>query len=400
MRQLASIQKIINIKPIPDADAIECATVLGWEVVVRKAENFKIGDLIVYVEIDSILPDRPEFEFMRNRKFRVRTIKLRKQISQGIIFSLSILDGIEKYLPIDTWEVDAMRWYRGERVEGMDVTEVLGIKKYDPQADAEDAERSRQESVRTSRFNKFFLKYSWYRTLFFWLRPKVDKGWPKFIPHTDETRVQAIPALPQMLHDRMVSCYETEKLDGQSATYFIVRTKRCIKRFTKYLFGVCSRRIHLRKKHKCSWWDIAISWNIESKLKQAVKDLEIDIAIQGEIIGPGIQNNKYKLKEYDFYVFNVFNITEEKYFKFDQFESFCKKYGFKTVPVLSRNIIPSPTVEALLKRATSNSVVNIDILREGIVIRTLEEFPDWEHNIKNMTTFKAVSSEFLLQYGE
>ena len=110
MRKLATIQKIVELNPIPKADAIECAKVLGWEIVVKKGE-FKIGDSVVYIEIDSIVPDKPEFEFLRDRKFRVKTIKLRGQISQGICFPLNILP-------------------QGKYKEGDDVTDILKISKY------------------------------------------------------------------------------------------------------------------------------------------------------------------------------------------------------------------------------------------------------------------------------
>ncbi|MBQ9247308.1 MAG: hypothetical protein IJ171_01830, partial [Ruminococcus sp.] len=90
-RALAHVEQIVDIQPIPDADKIEVATVLGWKVVIAKADGFKVGDKVVYIEIDSKVPDRPEFEFLRDRKFRVKTIKLRGQYSQGLIVPLSIL---------------------------------------------------------------------------------------------------------------------------------------------------------------------------------------------------------------------------------------------------------------------------------------------------------------------
>ena len=118
MRKLASIQKITALRPIENADKIEVATVLGWQVVVQKGQ-FKEGDFCVYIEIDSILPDKPDFEFMRERKFRVKTIKLRGQVSQGICFPISILlKATDKDLILR---------------EGDDMTELLGVRKYDPQ---------------------------------------------------------------------------------------------------------------------------------------------------------------------------------------------------------------------------------------------------------------------------
>lgn len=97
-RKLASIQRISSLSPIDGAEKILKATVLGWELVVAKADNFKVGDLVVYCEVDSVLPPKPEFEFLRERKFRIKTIKLKGQVSTGIIFPLTILENYGKII--------------------------------------------------------------------------------------------------------------------------------------------------------------------------------------------------------------------------------------------------------------------------------------------------------------
>lgn len=94
-RKLAHIEIIESLSPIEGADKIEVAKVLGWECVVKKGE-FKKGDIVVYVEVDSVMPDKPEYEFLRDRKFRIRTIKLKGQVSMGLILPLSILNTIGK----------------------------------------------------------------------------------------------------------------------------------------------------------------------------------------------------------------------------------------------------------------------------------------------------------------
>jgi hypothetical protein len=229
-RKLASIQKILNIEPIPGADAIEKATVLGWECVIAKRDNFKIGDLVVYIEVDSIVPEKPEFEFLRDRKFRVRTIKLRKQVSQGLVLPLSILP-------------------KGNYNEDDDATEVIGVKKYDPQADAEQKLMEQKLATSNNKIHKFFSRYPWYRKLFF--KPKKG-GFPKFIKKTDEDRIQLFPGICEREKDTIFSV--TEKIDGQSGTYFLVKNP---KRFPflkqKYTFGVCSRNIHLTKPDNSSY---------------------------------------------------------------------------------------------------------------------------------------------------
>lgn len=156
MRKLASIREISAIHPIPGADRIEVAQVDGWECVVQKGE-FQVGQHIVYVEVDSIVPDVPEFEFLRPRKFRVRTIKLRGQVSQGLVLPLSILpDGA----PCDL---------------GDDVTEVLHITKYDPEAQQE-AMLTKQPKQPTNPIVKYLMRFQWFRKLF--AKPKRKGGVP------------------------------------------------------------------------------------------------------------------------------------------------------------------------------------------------------------------------------
>jgi RNA ligase (TIGR02306 family) len=147
-RKLASVQRIVSLTPIEGADKIVKASVLGWELVVAVKDNFKVGDLCVFCEVDSIMPDKPEFEFLRERKFRIKTIKLKGQVSQGICFPISIV-------------------HKAFHTEGRDVTEILGVTKYDPQAEFERKETLRLASIDKNRMTKFLKRYSWYRNLFF-----------------------------------------------------------------------------------------------------------------------------------------------------------------------------------------------------------------------------------------
>ena len=221
-RKLATIQKITNIRPIEGADRIAVADVLGWEVVIRK-EEFEIGELCVYVETDSIMPALPEYEFLKDRKYRVRTIKLKKQVSQGLCLPMSILS--------------TAKWKEGE-----DVTEIMGVIKYDPEAAKEARLQSLEDATNKSRIDKFLKRYSWYRRFF----TKAGKrGWPKFITKTDETRIQNIPIICQREKGTLFTA--TEKLDGQSGTYALLRLeKRWWQSKRKILFIVCSRNLHLR----------------------------------------------------------------------------------------------------------------------------------------------------------
>jgi RNA ligase (TIGR02306 family) len=138
MRYQAHVEKIISIAPIPDADRIEKATILGWEVVVQKKDGFKLGDLVVYIEIDSLLPDNANFEFMRKYKFRVKTIKLKNQVSQGLVIPISMLPN------------------NIQVKEGMDVSEILGITKYDPEGDKEKRLAEEHTKMTKSKITRFF----------------------------------------------------------------------------------------------------------------------------------------------------------------------------------------------------------------------------------------------------
>ncbi len=327
MRKLASIQRISKLEPIEGADSIVKATVLGWQLVVKKGE-FKEGDLCVYCEIDSILPEKPEFEFLKPRKMRIRTIKLRGQISQGICFPLSIL-------PEDV-----------KIEEGKDVTEILGITKYEPPIPAN------LEGVAKGKF-------------------------PSFIPKTDETRVQVLQDVLDKYKGE--TFFYTEKLDGSSATYY----------YNDGEFGVCSRNLELLETEENTLWKLAREHNIEEKLKSQNKN----IAIQGEIIGESVQGNKYKLRGQHIYFFNVYDIDEHRFLDLDEFENFFSNLELKTVPMLERNYKLSNNIEELVELATGKSVL-ADVQREGIVLRPVKEIVDNTGRI----SFKAINPKFLLKY--
>lgn len=358
-RKLASVQKIIDIQSIKDADKIEVATVLGWQVVVAKKDNFKIGDNAVYIEIDSIVPEKPEFEFLRDRKFRVRTIKLRGQISQGLLLPMSILP-------------------KANYKEGQDVTEILGIKKYDTQAEIEQRLLDEKIARENSKIKKFLMKMKWYRRIF----PKKKHGFPSFIKITDEDRIQLFPDI--CTKESETPFIVTEKIDGQSATYFLIKHKGIFK--SKYTFGVCSRKVFLPKKDNSSYWTIAIRHNIEGVLKSIIGNNNY-VVLQGEIIGNRIQGNKYGVNGYDFYAFNL--IYPDKKVDSIVAKEILSEHNIKFVPIIEENFLLKSTIPEMVDFSNSKSMI-ANTLREGIVLR------NYEKNI----SFKVVSPEFLLKYGE
>jgi RNA ligase (TIGR02306 family) len=333
MRKLASIQKIKNIVPIEGAEAIEKATVLGWQLVIRKGE-FKIGDLCVYFEIDSVLPNKPEFELIRAKTNRIKTIKLRGQISQGICFPLSVL-------PNDV-----------EVLEDMDVTELLGVTKFEPPIPAN-------------------------------LTGEVKGLFPSFMPKTDETRVQVLEELLRK-HEGTL-CYIAEKLDGSSTTFYLKDEE----------FGVCSRNLDLLFNESNSMWKFAIENDLERKLKSLGKN----IALQGEIIGEGIQKNKYKQRGQSVYFFNVFDIDSYSYLSLNEVKILLEELGLNMVPIVDENYLLESSINAIIEKSQMKSVLNKDTIAEGIVIRPLEEKMD-KYIMQGRISFKAINPNFLIKYDE
>lgn len=331
---MATVRRIANLEPIPNADQIELATVDGWKVVVAKNVNHKIGDFVVYCEVDSFLPIKEEFEFLRKSSykkmgdqegFRLKTIRLRQQISQGLILP------IDQVIPfpdvIDYLEV------------GKDVSELLGIVKYEPPIPAE-------------------------------LSGKVKGNFPSFIPKTDEERIQNLTNEFDGWKDE--TFYITEKLDGSSATYYVKDGE----------FGVCSRNLELLETEENTFWKVARELDLENKMKS----LGFNVAMQSELLGPGIQKNPYNFKNHTVRFYNVFDIDNYEYFGLDKFVEIIRELGLETVPVIDTSFRLPETIDDLLKYADGKSVLNPNFDREGIVVRSLDR----------KISFKAISNVFLL----
>jgi len=345
MRKLATIKKIDNIVPIEGADMIELAVIGGWNVVVGKAVKHSIGDLVVYCEIDSFLPIEPEFEFLRKssyRKmlddegFRLKTIRLRGQYSQGLVLPLG-----------DAIEVMNRRSDIRHVVpfgEGDDVTEMLGIIKYDPPIPPE-------------------------------LAGKVKGNFPSFLRKTDEERIQNLDAEFASWKDEDLKFYVTEKLDGSSATYY----------WRNGEFGVCSRNLELLETEGNSFWKVARELKLEEKLSK----LGRNISLQGELIGEGIQGNRYRIKGQTVRFFNVFDIDKYKRVGYPEMTNLISEvFELQMVPVCAVPGFELPeTVQDLLELAEAKSILNNKAQREGVVIRSSD----------NTISFKAISNKFLLK---
>lgn len=343
MRKLASIQKIKYIKPIEGADNIETVGILGWECVSKKGE-FQPDDICLYIEIDSLLPEIPEFEFLRKscwnesfKKFRLKTIKLKKQISQGLALPISVFP---KLVGLNV---------------GDDVTQLLGIEKYEPPIPAAIVGDAR----------KFV--------------------WP--ISKTDEVRVQLDDEYKFIETLTGRPYYISLKLDGTSSTFLIDPKDET--------FHVCGRNYSYQNKKAHSFWQIAERYNIEQGLREINEKYGVYIAIQGECLGPGIQKNKLGLQYSDLYIFNVINIKENKRFCLKDSLEIAKQLNIKFVPILEEGTHFVYTKEELLAKAEGKynyffPTANPSQDMEGIVIRS----------ICGDISFKAINNNFLLKNNE
>ncbi len=327
MNNLATIQKVKDVRKHPNADALDIVKVLGWEVVTKRDE-YKVGDFCIYVVIDTILPEKPEFEFLRNKHFRIKPIRLRKEYSNGICFPLSIL-------PPD-FQVE----------DGADVTDAIGVKKYEKPVPAE-------------------------------LAGVAVGHIPGFLIITDEDNLRSNPeAVPEM-YGRPY--YITRKEDGSSGTYFIRDST----------FGVCSRRIHLKDTESNGFWKMARKYDIENVLKLAFPDQ--NIAIQGEVVGPGIQNNKLGLKELEFRLFNLFDINNRCYFDYARIVDFTTKYNIPMVPLICEGSAFGYTLEELVELAKAQNYPTGGPA-EGIVIRPKDPF--YSNELKKSWSGKVINDRY------
>lgn len=302
------------------------------------------------------MPERPEYEFLRQRKFRVRTIKLRGQISQGLVLPLSVLPA-------------------GSHKVGDDVTELLGITKYDPQAQQEQALAATASSLgKKSPVVRFLMRFNWYRKYF--AKSKRKGGFPEWIAKTDETRIQNMPQVFEAMQGKSFSV--TEKMDGQSATYYLRRLSR-----RKFEFGVCSRNVHIANPDNSSYWTIAKRCNMEHILKNLIGDHE-SVVLQGEICGDGIQKNKYHIGGYSLFVFNL--IYPGHKCTTSEIAERIRPFGLKTVPLLETDMQLPETIQQLVEYSKGYSVVRRSQKREGVVLRS---------NDMNVS-FKVINPEFLL----
>ena len=345
-RKLASIEVIWNVEPIEGADRIECVSVLGWKCVAKKGE-FKKGDQCVYFEIDSFLPIRPEFEFLRSTSykksdvmgegFRLKTVSFKGQVSQGLCLPLSILDGTGWVgLPV-----------------GTGVADLLGVRKW------EIAERATNAGT-------------------------IIGTLPAEIRKTDETRVQAMPELIKEFHG--MEYYISTKMDGSSHSCCLDREGN---------FHVTGHNYEYADDGKSGLYEYLKKRDIEQKLRDYVARYNLEtITIQGEWCGEGIQKNRLRLRIPEWYVFTI--DIDGRRVGLDKMEEICEELGLTMVPIEERGYNFDeryPTVEAVLARTVGNYKGAGQ--KEGIVVRPV--IPVYSKLVEGSLSMKAVNNKYLLK---
>lgn len=332
MRKLASIQQIAEIKPIEGADVIEAVRANGWWVVTKKNE-YSVGELAVYNEVDSFIPNSlcpfltKEGHEPKSYKGvigeRLRTIRLRKQLSQGLLLPLSVLPSTVN------------------KEVGEDVTEVLGIVKWEPPEEFTSAD---------------------------------SKGlFPHWIPKTDQERIQNIyRSMVPILESK--SFYLEEKIEGQSHTSYIMDG----------IFGVCSRNLELKDSDN-TFWNTAKKYELPDRLAE----LGRNVAIQCEQVGPGISGNIYGFTEYKLFVFDIFDIDEQRYLSTIERNSLATNLGMDIPPFIGSSHPSEISLDEILANADGKSKIGTTgTLREGVIWRV-------EDSIERLT-FKSISNKYLL----
>lgn len=409
MRKLATIRTIKEKRSIEGADNIELVIIDGWQCVSKKNE-FDVGSLCVYLEIDSLLPIRPEFEFLRKSSykkfvdgtegFRLKSIKLRGALSQGLVLPIAtfpelgdlitneervklLVNALEfyatqdNYKSIEGWSHEDgsspslfshdpeslikqtmnnkvlqdggafARQVLNRKVnlkEGDDVSSLLGVVLYEPSLPA--------------------------------CLSGIAKGmFPSFIKKTDQERIQNLSGRVDEWKNKTFEV--TEKLDGSSCTVY----------FHQGQVGVCSRNLELIESEGNSFWKVVNDKDIKNKLININRSL----AIQGELIGEGIQGNKYKLRGQELYVFDIYDIDTGSYLDPSERVNIIKELDLKHAPVLEAFNVES--IESTLTFAADKSKLNKDVEREGVVFKENIKSPD-------RVSFKAISNKFLLKFEE
>lgn len=342
--QLATFETITEIVPIEGADRIELAKVQGWQSVIRKGD-YKAGDKVIFVPIDTVLTPAVWNKHLWDKNdptkpIRVRTVRMRGAISQGLIFPTSLVSAQE------IWD------HMDDPTEDVSIAGMLGITKYEKQIHASLA--------------------------------GVAKGdFPsQFVSKTDEDNLKSnTRAFAELKKCHAVSI--TLKLDGTSAT------------FIKELdgtFRVCSRNLELHDDVENAHWQMAREYQLQELMKSGT-------VLQGEIVGPRVQKNPMGLNAPELFCFNYKDLKTNKYVHVDEHTLDLIPTGLKWVPhvaTLSQAAFQYETIESLQELANKQQYAN-GAVAEGIVLRGLNEAGDlmYSESLRKMLSVKIINQNYV-----
>lgn len=314
--KLASIEVIKSLSPIPGADRIQLATVLGWQTIVKVGE-FKEGDRCVWHSPDTVVDStNPLYDFLASKHHRIKVVKFKGKFSQGLALPLFPL------LP----PTDPTRPYD----EGVDISSLINIKKYEREVPA-------------------------------CLSGEVLGSFPShLVSKTDELLLRSHPDATTELAGKRVNA--TLKLDGSSCTFGFVDSE----------FFVCSRNLMLKQTEGNSFWEMAVKLNLEAKLRA----VGTNVIFQGELVGPGIQKNPMGLTEKDFFVFNVMIPNPDRvYTNSEVGEALARMHGLKWVPTVWTGTLPEEADKVIpfLQEFVNTQKYPNGVPAEGIVVRPVQE---------------------------
>ncbi|OAQ73939.1 RNA ligase, DRB0094 family [Pochonia chlamydosporia 170] len=376
-RRLVTVRRVSLLTPIPDADLIESATVDGWTCVVAKGEH-KVGELSVYFEIDSFLPALDErYSFLKVKAtkhddfegIRIKTIKLRKVLSQGLLVPLTKFPEINAIL--QDLQKKCGKEDADKELQSMSFEDILGVRKWEPPVYEQG-------------------------------KPAGLAPFPVFVNRTDQERVQNLPNVFEEWGDAVFQ--ESTKMDGSSMTVYFIRNDsthistlptfaqqdhETLRHLPSGTVGVCSRNRDIAPDPSNHFWSVALRQNIPSKLNE----LNRNIAIQGELCGSSIQANFEGFQKgfHDIYVFSVWDIDAQKYLlPREVHEELVPKLGLKHVPVTGYWLLKdiATGLRDILERAEGKGINGRK--REGIVLK----------EVRGEFSFKAISNSYLLRYGQ
>lgn len=326
MRKLASIQKVKEIKLIENSDHLEVLTVLGWKVVARRGD-FQVGELCIYFEIDSILPPLPAFDFLKKNDYRLKTERMRGQLSQGLCWKTDILP---PFVQIE---------------EGLDVTDILKIEKYEELLSKEMEGKSRG-------FH------------------------PKIVSKTGEMRIQSYPELIKEFEGIPVAY--TQKVEGYSSSF--INDSGDI--------HVCSHTHSLVENKDNVYWKMAIKYNLVETLRNIG-----NFSVQGEIAGPGIIGNPMGLTEVELFVFKVYDNDKQQYLGVNEMVEFCQTHGLQTVPILATNQYVVDDMDSMIELAKGQYSPS-GHAQEGIVVVPMQ--PVYSEVLCKNLSMKIINNDYLL----